>query len=725
MNNNIKIKKSTFLSVIWLLLSFTFITNARAVEDFTQFVNPFIGTAGNGHTFPGACLPFGMIQAGPETGNYSWDYCAGYQHGDTITNGFSQTRLNGTGCKDLSDVLILPFTGEPVRKQYTARLGSEEATPGYYATTLTDSDIKAEVTAAENTALYRFTYNGNEQARMLVDLQNGLIASPAVLFSHVIEANSGFVNDTTITGFATTKMWLLRKYYYTIRFSKPIASYQQLGTRDFREKASRYVLDFDLKPGEELLVKVSMSATGIDGAQQSMQKEIPGWDFKKIMQAARDKWNDYLSVVKVEGSLDKKINFYTALYHLLIQPNNIADAGQDKVYSTFSLWDTYRAAHPLYTILTPQLVDEFINSMLIQYKRQGFLPIWALWGNETYTMIGNHAVPVIVDAYLKGFRGFDVDLAYDAVRTSLTRNLPKSDYDVYDKYGYYPYDLVKKESVSRTLEGVYDDYCAMLFANELGKNEDEAMFAKRTHYYKNLFDPATGLMRGKDTKGNWRTPFNPFQLTHSEATSGADYTEGNAWQYTWHVQHDVDGLIKLMGGNESFTKKLDTLFTVQVSEEVTGKVSDVSGLIGQYAHGNEPSHHVAYLYTMAGKPWKTQELVNEICNTQYLNKPDGLSGNEDCGQMSSWFIFSSFGFYPVNPCGGEYIIGAPQLPKAVINLPGNKTFTITAKNFSDQNIYVQSVSLNGKVIKDYKIHHNDIMNGGELTFVMTKKKPRK
>jgi predicted alpha-1,2-mannosidase len=383
-----------------------------------------------------------------------------------------------------------------------------------------------------------------------------------------------------------------------------------------------------------------------------------------------------------------------------------------------SLWDTYRAAHPLYTILTPEKVDGFVEGMIAHFDASGILPIWTLWGKENHCMIANHSVPVIVDAYLKGFRGFDAEKAFQAIKTSLTTNHPKSDWKIYDQYGYYPFDLIPEESVSRTLECSFDDYAAAQMAKAMGKTADYEFFIKRSNNYKNLFDPETMLMRGKDSKGKWRTPFDELILSHA-GTAGGDYTEGNAWQYTWHVQQDVAGLAGLFGGNEPLANKLDSLFKLDPVKKSTGFANDVSGLIGQYAHGNEPSHHVAYLFAQLGRASRTQELLREINDKFYLNKPDGLCGNDDCGQMSAWYVFTAMGFYPVNPVSSEYVLGTPQLPKVSLNLPDNKTFTVEAKNLSVANKYVQSVSLNGKPLEKNFIIHQDIMNGGMLVFEMT------
>ena len=713
-------KLSFYFIVLLFLIGCSLKNQAPAESDFTQYVNPFVGAAEFGHCFPGACVPFGLIQAGPETGNCSWAYCSGYQYQDSVINGFSQTRLNGTGCMDLGDLLMLPFSGEPIREKYRSRYdkNNEQATPGYYSVVLNDFDVKAEMTAAEHAAIHRYTFQGNEKPQLLIDFQSAMVGSETQLHKHVLDANVNIENETTISGYSRTKVWLERTYYYVIEFSKPFTAKTELAKQDDEEKAPRYVFGFDLKPGEELMVKVALSSTGVEGAKKNLQTEIPEWEFETIREAAKAQWNNYLSRIQIEGSQEQKSIFYTSMYHLFIQPNNIADANEAPFYSTLSIWDTYRAAHPLYTILSPERVDGFVNSMLRQNDEQGFLPIWALWGKETYCMIGNHSVPIIVDAYLKGFKGFDAERAYQAIKKSLTENHPNSEWDIYTKYGYYPFDLIKTESVSKTLESVYDDYCAAQFAKALNKEEDYQYFTNRSNFYKNLFDPQRKLMRGKDSQGNWRSPFNSFELSHA-STSGGDYTEGNAWQYTWHIQHDVSGLVELMSSQGYFTAKLDSLFEMASSQEGSGFVSDVTGLIGQYAHGNEPSHHVAYLYTRVGKPWKTQKLLREICQTKYMDKINGLCGNDDCGQMSAWYIFTNLGFYPMNPCGGNYVLGAPQLEKAVVQLSEGKTLTVIARNFSPENKYVSSVKWNGTPVQSNQIAHNEMMQGGILEFEMT------
>ncbi len=703
-----------------------------AFKDYTQYVNPFIGGAANGHTFPGACYPMGLVQPGPDTGNETWAYCSGYMYLDESIWGFSQTHLNGTGCPDLGDIQLQPFAGAIERENYHSKYRKEtqSAKPGYYAVTLDDFNVDVEVTASPRVAFHRYTYNKKGSSRLLVDLQYGIVSGADRLNKHILDSDVTVEDTYTISGHNEAQQWVRRHYYYVIKFDKPFTALKELPKRE-HNKAPRYVLDFDLEEGEQLQVKVAMSTVSVDNARKNMLQEVKGWKFDNVRASAKSAWNRLLSRADVTGTKDQKENFYTCMYHLFIQPNNITDvdgsyrgadnkvlkAKDGKYYSTLSLWDTYRAAHPLYTILAPELVDGFINTMVAHQKAQGYVPIWTLWGKENHCMIGNHSVPVMVDAYFKGFRGFDADAAYEAIKTSLTKNHHKSDWDVYMKYGYLPFDIVKRESVSRTLEHVYDDYCAMRFAEALGRKEDAAYFAKRSDFYKNLFCPETKFMRGKDSKGKWRTPFDPYELGHG-ASKGNDFTEGNSWQYTWHVQHDPEGLINLLGGPQAAVKKLDALFKAESKREGEGFVLDVTGLIGQYAHGNEPSHHVAYFYNYASAPWRTQEVVRKIFDTQYDNKPDGLCGNDDCGQMSAWFIFSAMGFYPFNPCDDGYVLGAPQMEKIVLDLPRGKTFTVEAKDLSEKNKYVHTVTLNGKVLDGFKITHKDIMNGGKLVFRM-------
>jgi predicted alpha-1,2-mannosidase len=702
-------------------------------EDLTKYVNPFIGTAFTGHTFPGATYPLGFMQPGPETGNFSWDYCSGYFYDDEKINGFSQNRLNGTGIVDFGDLLLQPFSGEKREDlSSTFNKSTEVATPGYYSVVLTDNDVKVEVTTAPHVAFHRYTYNADKTAGLLADFQSGLVWSKDRISTHVLENVVNFESDYIITGYTRRREWTERTYYFVIEFDKPIVSKELLEQRDPREKAPRYILNFDLGNDSVLNTKVAMSTTGIEGAKANLAAEGKERSFDDVYKDAKKEWNRYLSKVSIEGTDEDKTNFYTALYHLYIQPNNIADVDgkyvgpngkisqspTGKFYSTLSQWDTFRAAFPMYTILSPEIINDLVNNMLEFSEQKGHLPIWALMGQETFTMIGNHSIPMVVDAYLKGFEGFDAERAYSEIKKSLTEGKHKNaGWEEYDKYGYYPYDLFKVESVSRTLESGFDDYCAAIMAKKLGKTEDYEFFMNRSGFYKNHYDNETKSMRPKDSKGEWLTPFDPYRLAHADSNIGGHYTEGNALQYTWHVLQDIPGLIELLGGKEEAGKVLDFLFTTE--QESTGTLSDVTGLIGQYAHGNEPSHHIAYIYMYLDRPEDTQRLIRQICKNFYQNKPDGLIGNDDCGQMSAWYMFSAMGFYPVNPVSGELVFGAPQLPKTTLNLDNGKTFTIDAINLSEENMYIEKIELNGSIYTEKFITYDDIMNGGELTFYMT------
>lgn len=731
-------KLSVFLYTLALGSAFYSCSTAKQdtpQTDYTQYVDPFIGAADNGHTFPGACRPFGMIQTSPVTGAVGWRYCSEYMYADSIIWGFTQTHLNGTGCMDLGDILVMPFTGERHRTwdAYRSRFSktSENATPGYYTVTLDQAKIKAELTATIHTALHRYTYEQADSASILIDLQHGPAWNEKQYHSQVNSCEVNWENDSTLTGHVNNKVWVDQDYYFVMQFSRPVIDHFELPMAE-TEKGKRLVASFNIQPGEEVLMKVALSTTGVEGAKANMVAEVPGWDFEGIRTAAKADWNSYLSRIEVEGTDEEKTNFYTSFYHALIQPNEISDvdgryrnaadsvvnATGGKFYSTFSLWDTYRAAHPFYTLMVPERVDGFINSLVDQAEVQGYLPIWGLWGKENFCMVANHGVSVVAEAYAKGFRGFDAERAFNAIKQTQTVSHPlKSNWENYMKYGYFPTDLTEAESVSSTLESVYDDYAAADMAKRMGKTEDAAYFARRADFYKNLFDSSTQFMRPKKSDGTWKSPFNPSQIGHAESVGG-DYTEGNAWQYTWHVQHDVPGLIALFGGEEPFLNKLDSLFTLKL--ETTQ--ADVTGLIGQYAHGNEPSHHVTYLYALAGRPERTQELIREIFDTQYSPKPNGLCGNDDCGQMSAWYMFSAMGFYPVNPVSGEYVFGAPQLPEFVLHLADGKTFTIKAEGLSEANKYVKSITLNGEPYTKNFISHADIVKGGTLVYQMTDKK---
>ena len=708
-------------------------TDNAAQTDYTQYVDVFIGAADNGHTFPGATTPFGMIQTSPVTGAVGWRYCSEYMNADSIIWGFTQTHLSGTGCMDLGDVLVMPATGERTRAWdgYRSRFSkeNESATPGYYSVILDEPGVKAELTASPRVALHRYTYNKAETPSVFIDLQHGPTWNEQQYHSQVSLCEVKWEDAQTLTGHVRNSVWVHQDYFFVLKFNRPTTEQINLPMAE-TEKGQRIVACFDLQPGDELMTKIALSTTSVEGARKNMDTEMPGWDFEATREAAKADWNKYLSRIEVTGTDDQKTNYYTSFYHALIQPNQISDVdgmyrnAKDEIvktdgeafYSTFSLWDTYRAAHPFYTLMVPEKVDGFVTSLVEQGEVQGFLPIWGLWGKETFTMIGNHGVSVIAEAYRKGFRGFDAERAFNIVKRTQTVSHPhKSNWENYMKHGYFPTDLTEVESVSSTLESVYDDYAAADMAKRMGKAEDAEYFAKRADFYKNLFDKETKFMRPRNSNGTWKTPFDPSEVAHAESRGG-DYTEGNAWQYTWHVQHDVPGLIELFGGEEAFLNKLDSVFTV----ELKTTQADVTGLIGQYAHGNEPSHHVTYLYTLAGRPERTQELVRQIFDTQYRPEPDGLCGNDDCGQMSAWYMFSAMGFYPVDPVSGNYVFGAPQMPQITLNLANGKTFTVIAEGISAENKYVESVTLNGEPYTKNYITHEDILNGGTLVFKMKK-----
>lgn len=711
-------------------------TATPADTDYTKYVNPFVGNADNGHTFPGACRPFGMIQTSPVTGGVGWRYCAEYVYSDTLIWGFTQDHLNGTGCMDLGDILLMPSTGKRTRSWDAYRShyakNQEFATPGYYSVYLTDAKVKAELTATPHVSLHRYTFDSADSTSVLIDLQHGPAWNEKQYHSQVLACETHWEDAQTLVGHVQNKVWVKQDYFFVIKFSRPVLSSITLPKAADTEKGERIVATFNVDLGEQLLVKTSLSTTSIDGAKRNMQAELPEWDFAAVRNAAHDDWNNYLKRIDVEGTEEQKQNYYTSFYHALIQPNQIADvngyyrnandeivkAKNGQFYSTFSCWDTYRAAHPFYTIVMPDRVDALVMSLVEQAEVQGYLPIWGLWGKETHCMVANHACSIVAEAYHKGFRGFDAERAFNAIKQTQTVSHPeKSDWETYMKYGYLPTDLIKSESVSSTLESVYDDYAAADMARLMGKKADYAYFAKRANFYKNLFDKQTKFMRPRLSDGSWKTPFNPSDVAHAESVGG-DYTEGNAWQYTWHVQHDVPGLIKLFGGEKPFLNKLDSLFTLEL---VTSQ-NDVTGLIGQYAHGNEPSHHVAYLYAMAGRPSRTQELVREIFDTQYHPTVDGLCGNDDCGQMSAWYMLSAMGFYPVNPVSAQYVFGAPQMPSITLHLQNGKTFTMIAEGLSEENKYVDTITLNGRRYNKSYISHDDIIRGGKLVFKMTSKK---
>lgn len=700
---------------IFILILFSCSCKEKKEPDYTQYVNTFIGTEGTGHTFPGPCMPFGMVQPGPDNVDKGWDYTSGYQYKDSIILGFSQTRANGTGINEFGDVLLQPFTTDETENFGETYLkATEKASPGYYTVTLSNQ-VKVELTCTERVAFHQYTYPSSS-AKLLVDLQHGL---RFLTDSLVLESEVKIEDKETISGYCHTKNWVDRKYFFTIQFNQPFVSSVQL-ERKAKEAAPRYVFSFDLN-NKTLQTKIALSTVSVGGAKNNLQKELPGWDFNAVVANAKKAWNSYLGRIEIEAGQKQKEIFYSCMYRLFIQPSNIADVdgkyrGADdsirtskngEYYSTLSLWDSYRAANPLYTLIAPEKVNGFINSMIEHSKAAGFLPIWSAWGKDNYCMIGNHAIPVITDAYLKGFNGFDAEEALKQMIKSTTENHINSNWMLLNKYGYYPFDSLDNEAVSKTLEHGVDDYSVALMADKMDKKEIAATYYKRAGYYKNLYDSSTKQMRGKDSKGNWRPNFNPLMAT-SPMNNPGDYTEANAWQYFWTpAQYDVEGMMQLLGGKKNFTAQLDSFFTIKALNP--NKHLGQEAMIGQYAHGNEPSHHIAYLYAYSDKPERGKELITQICNEFYNNTTTGMIGNDDCGQMSAWYIFSTLGFYPVNPSSGEYVLGKPQVKTATVYLSDGKTLQIKNNNS-------KSVLLNNKTINGFKISHKEIFSGGILNF---------
>ena len=700
-----------------LLLGMAACTQTSTSQDYTDFVNPFIGTGGHGHTYPGAVVPNGMIQPSPDTRIYQWDACSGYYYNDSTINGFSHTHLSGTGCGDYGDVLLMPTVG----KQDYQAMGSksqqmayasafshqnEMAQPGYYSVVLDRYNVKAELTATKRAAIHRYTFPQSDESGFILDLDYSLQRQKNE------EMELEVISDTEICGRKKTVYWAFDQYInFYAKFSKPFTYTMVTDSMVLDEggpllPTAKVLLHFNTKAGEEVYVKVGISAVDIDGARKNVEAEIPEWDFNGVRKAARASWNDYLAKIDIDtDDKDQKTMFYTALYHTGVQPNLFTDIdgrylGMDlkahqgsvnePMYTIFSLWDTFRAYHPLMTIIDPDLNEAFIRSLIQKQREGGVFPMWELAGNYTGTMIGYHAVPVIVDAYMKGYHNFDVNEAYKAcLRVAeydttgikcpplvLPHLMPQAKYWK-NKIGYVPCDK-DNEAVAKALEYAYNDWCISAFAESLGDAANHEKYAKFAEGYKTYFDPSTRFMRGLDSKGNWRTPFNPRSSTHRND----DYCEGTAWQWTWFVPHQIDGLVELMGGREGFISKLDSLFTVSSVLEGENTSADISGLIGQYAHGNEPSHHIIHMYNYVDKPYRTQELVDSVLQTLYFNDPDGLSGNEDCGQMSAWYILNAMGFYQVCPGKPVYSIGRPLFNKATVNLKDGKKFTVIAKNNS-------------------------------------------
>ncbi len=730
--------KSMMKRLVNLLAAFILSVNCISAQNLTRWVNPFIGTGAvqsslSGNNYPGATVPFGMVQLSPDTREApDWAQASGYDYNDSIIYGFSHTRLSGTGASDFIDILLFPTISDKRKSTFTHQ--HEQARPGYYQVLLKDEKIQAELTASVHVGVHRYTCSDGDQLKLWLDLDHS--ANKGSWNRRIIQSQLRMVSPTVVEGYRIITGWAkLRKIYFHLEFSQPVLSNQLYDGNRMYENTPvingtelRGLFCFDKKWNKELICKVALSPVSIENARLNMATEVPGWDFEYIARAAETSWEKELKKIIIQGTdLQKKI-FYTALYHTMVQPNTMSDVNGEYMasdyvtrsvakgevhYSTFSLWDTFRAAHPLYTLMHTHRIPDFVKSMMRQYDYYGYLPVWQLWGQDNYCMIGNHSIPVIVDAVLKGVAGVDEEKAYEAVFNSSIVSHPNSPFEVWEKYGYMP-ENIQTQSVSITLEQAFDDWCVAQLAKRLGKEKDYNHFMKRSAFYRNLFNSKTGFFQPKNDKGEWIEPFDPYKYG---ANGGYPFTEGNAWQYFWYVPQNIPDLISLTGGNKAFVAKLDTFFTVSYQ---SGALNDnASGFVGQYAHGNEPSHHVAYLYACAGEPWKTQKYVAYIMNELYNDSSSGYAGNDDCGEMSAWYVFGALGFYPVNPVSGEYVIGTPMLEEAVIQLPGRKTFTVKAPRKEDNEVYICSMKLNGeKYTKNY-ITHQDIMKGGILEFVMT------
>lgn len=761
-----KIKPGFYISGFLVFILVSTLDGQPREEDLTRFVDPFIGTREMGHTFPGACVPFGMVQLSPDTdtipyaadGKYTgtvYRYCAGYQYNDKTIVGFSHTHFSGTGHSDLGDFLIMPTVGrvrlnpgtaDKPESGYRSRFSheTETAEPGYYAVTLDDYKINAELTASTHAGFHQYTFPETGDAHLVLDMNHGIYNYEGkVLWSYIrVE------NDTLVTGYRITSGWARTNYlYFAMVFSKPFRSYggkndEQLVYKgfwrkfdqehDFPEMAGKKLkahFDFHTQNGEKIKIKFAISAVSTEGALKNLQSEIPHFSFERTRSEARAAWQKELSRIIINASPEKKTTFYTSLYHTYINPvqymdvdgkyrgldHNIHQADGFLNYTVFSLWDTYRALHPLFTLIQPERTSDMINSMLAHYDQSvhKLLPVWSHFGNENWCMIGYHAVPVIADAWINGIRGFDGKRALDACVASANHRGYGNLGDYIDLC-YVPYEASPNGS-SMTLEYAYDDWTISRLAESLGEIKTATVFQLRSGNWRALFDEGTGFARAKARSGQWKMPFDPLH------TSNEGFIEGNAWNYSLYVPHDIPGLIEGMGGNKRFIAHLDSLFTMYLPDKYFAETEDITreGLIGCYVHGNEPSHHVAYMYNWAGAPWKTQERVHQIVNTMYLNKPDGLCGNDDCGQMSAWYIFSSLGFYPVCPGSGEYSVGSPSVKEAILTLSGGNKLIIRADKLSERNIYVRSVKVNGKILQSPFLKNSDIREGGEIIFEMS------
>lgn len=719
----------TVLIVLFLCFNCTkssSIPPAQKDKPLISYVNPFIGTGGHGHTYPGATLPFGMMQLSPDTRLDGWDGCSGYHYSDNYIYGFSHKHLSGTGVSDYGDILLMPTNkinfnngsdGKPSYRDYFSH-ENETAEPGFYKVHLDSTNIDVELTVSLRSGIHKYQFSDADSQYIILDLEH----RDELLAHQIVQ-----VDSISLRGYRHSKAWATNQMlFYHMNFSHPIKDivYEENGnivSKNYKFESTKAAISFINPNNEPVEVRIGISPVDVAGAKKNLEAELASKSFETIKKEAQDYWEQQLEKIVVESpSEDYKTNFYTSLYHTMLAPNRYQDVdgkyrGMDlkihtadfDYYTVFSLWDTYRAAHPLYTIIEEERTNHFINTFLAKYDEGGIMPIWDLSACYTGCMIGYHAVPVIADAYLKGIRNYDTEKAFEAMKHSATRD--KLGLESYKKYGFIPVEY-ESESVSKTLEYAYDDWTIAQMAKSMGKVEDYQLYSERAQYYKNVFDPETQFMRGR-FRNTWFAPFDPYEVNFN-------YTEANSWQYSYYVPQDISGFINLLGGKDKLEAHLDQLFSAEA--ETSGRnQADITGLIGQYAHGNEPSHHMAYLYNFVNKPHKTQEYVYQILTELYQNAPDGISGNEDCGQMSAWYVFSSLGFYPVTPGSNQYIIGTPLMNKATFNLENGNTFTIKANNLSDNNKYIEYVYLNGAALGKTYITHEDIMQGGTLEFHMT------
>jgi predicted alpha-1,2-mannosidase len=717
--------------IVGLVLLFFPLTGINA-QKYSSFVNTFIGTDGTGHTFPGPSMPFGMVQPGPDNQDFGWNHTSGYQYKDTFLMGFSQTRFSGTGINEMGDILLLPINPKRATEKNAYYKETESASVGYYRVTKKDG-VKVELTCSNRVAFHQYTFPEKE-AQVYLDLQHGL----RFVFEEndpkglVLESSVNIENDYTISGYCSTDNWVKRKYFFTLTFDQPFIRSTELAEKA-NEKAPKFLLDFLLADSKLLKVKIALSSVDVEGAKRNMEAEINHWDFQRVQDENRKTWENYLSRIAIKAPQKQKEIFYTSMYHLLLQPSNIADvdgryrgvdnevktATNNEYYSTLSIWDIYRGAFPLLQFVAPEKIDGIVQSMLMHQQAKGFLPIWTAWGQDNYCMIGNHAIPMILSAYQNGFTGFDPKEALNAMVETSTKSHINSNWEMYNQYGYYPFDQLDNESVSRTLESGYDDWCVAEMARKLGRTDIAEDFQKRAAYYRNLYDPVSTFLRGKNSTGAWRSPFDPLMAT-SPLNNPGDYTEANAWQYFWTpAQYDVQGMMQLLGGEENFTKKLNDFFTTESLNP--NKFLGQEAMIGQYAHGNEPSHHILYLYGLTKEPKTGQKYIHQVMNEFHNNTPNGMIGNDDCGQMSAWYILSTLGFYPVNPADGTFVFGSPQVKKAIIHVPNHAKFVIKALQFSQKTYFQENPTLNKQKLNRNFIRFREIMQGGRLTFQMSKK----